>query len=155
MAYRPISADARSPLALYELEPAALEQLIAPSDARCAVRDFWRAARLDAAKASSSGPLLLRQQNVGAHAFGVRLGEIRKILRGPPQLRRPAACGCASHPTMAASGRLPASKRSANLARCRLGSTAFPGLDSAQPVETGPWHLTGYLVRAELLRILL
>ena len=79
-----ICADVRSPLALAELGPAALEQLITSLDARCAVRDFWRAARIAAAKASSADPLFLGQQNVGLHAFR------RAIRRNQKELSRTA-----------------------------------------------------------------
>ena len=79
---RLIADDVRSPLA--ELGPAALEQLTTSIDERCAVRDFWRADRIAATKASSADPLCLRRQNVDAHAF------CRAIKRNQKELPRTA-----------------------------------------------------------------
>ena len=64
-----ISAGITSTVELAALDPAALEVLAATLGDRRAIRDYWRAARLEAAKASSSDALVLNQQDVDVKAF--------------------------------------------------------------------------------------
>ena len=64
-----ISAGVNSTLELAALGPVALDVLTAPLEGRHAIRNFWRAARMDAAKASSADALILNQQDVDVQAF--------------------------------------------------------------------------------------
>ena len=64
-----ITAEVNSPFDLDAMEASAVEQMVSSFDGRLASRDLWRAARLNASKAASAGPLFLATQDVAVRSF--------------------------------------------------------------------------------------
>ena len=143
---RLLSAGARSPYELAALEPSAAEQLMASADCRFAVRDFWRAARINASADSSADPPFLAPNDGGSRAFRRAIRRHHKELSRDPH----DASACTSRNRLPDNyGRLGPMARIREIHDSRKDATLFGRFIHDRK---GSPILTGYLIRAQLLR---
>ena len=149
----PISAGARSPFELAALDSGDVEQLIAASDDRPAARDFWRAARLSAATASSPDPLFLAPNDITARS------PQKALRRHNLELQRSSAGSSADHPGLRfrqISGKTgPVARieaiRASRQASARLDRFSKDRTQANMQVRVSP---PGHLIGPKLIRIL-